>query len=103
VDEGVDPLDQLNPYLDLIWYEYALRREAGLEPQEAVQFSFRRVLHSEGLHPVLAIIAGYGVGEPADKVMAELLLENMIDLAEGAWQEFQQIPDWRPGTVGMGW
>jgi hypothetical protein len=24
-------------------------------------------------------------------------------VAEGAWQEFQQIPDWRPGTVGMGW
>ncbi len=98
-----DPLDQLNPYLDLIWYEYALRREAGLEPQESAQFSFRRVLPTEGLHSVLAIIAGYGPGEPADQGMAELLLETMIALAEGAWQEFQQIPDWRPGTVGMGW
>jgi hypothetical protein len=19
------------------------------------------------------------------------------------WQEFRQIPDWRPGTLGMGW
>ena len=81
MDEGADPLDQLNPYLDLIWYEYALRREAGLEPKEAVQFSFRRVLPTDGLHPVLAIIAGYGAGGPPDEVMAELLLETMIALA----------------------
>lgn len=33
-DEAGDPFAELNPYFDLIWYEYALRREAGLEPQE---------------------------------------------------------------------
>jgi hypothetical protein len=46
------------------------------------------------------MIAGCEVGEQAEQVMAQLLLEAMIALAEGAWQEFQEIPDWRPGTVG---
>jgi hypothetical protein len=49
-----------------------------------------------------AIIAGHEAEDRSDEVKAELVLESMIALADGAWHEFQ-LPDWRPGTVDMGW
>jgi hypothetical protein len=101
---AADPLEQLNPYMNLFVYEYALRREAGLDPKEAVRWSFRRVLPPpDGLHPVLALIAGYKV-EPGEwESQALAFLQTLIGSADKTWRGLQATQGWRPGTVGMGW
>ena len=98
-----DPREQLHPYMRLIAYEYSLRREAGLEPKEAVRWSLRRVLPPpDGLHPVLAMIAGYKVDADVwDREAAGLLHALIVD-GDRTWHGLQQCEDWRPGTVGMG-
>jgi len=102
--DASDPIDQLGPYMNLIAYEYALRREAGLEAKEAVRWSFRRVLPPpDGLHPVLAMIAGYPVESGTWDTQASTLLQNLIISGDKTWHSFQAMKDWRPGTVGMGW
>jgi hypothetical protein len=99
-----DPLDQLNPYMNLFVYEYALRREAGLDPKEAVRWSFRRVLPPpDGLHPVLALIAGYKVDAGEWESQALKFLQTLIPSADRTWRGMQATEGWRPGTVGMGW
>ena len=90
--------------MNLFVYEYALRREAGLDPKEAVRWSFRRVLPPpDGLHPVLALIAGYKVEAGEWEAQALTFLQNLISSADRTWRNLQMSQDWRPGTVGMGW
>jgi hypothetical protein len=104
VDDASDPVDQLKPYMSLITYEYTLRRAAGLEAKEAVRWSFRRVLPPpDGLHPILAMIAGYKVEQGVWERQASMLLKTMIVTGEKALQELRDTEGWRPGTVGMGW
>src|SRR5664279_3456973 len=99
-----DPLEQLSPYMNLFVYEYALRREAGLDAKEAVRWSFRRVLPPpDGLHPVLALIAGYKVESDQCEAQALAFLQNLIGSADHTWRSLQATQGWRPGTVGMGW
>jgi hypothetical protein len=102
-EEG-DPIDQLEPYMSLIVYEYALRREAGLEPKEAVRWSLRRVLPPpDGLHPVLAMIAGYKVAPGVWDAQASALLRGLISTGDKNWHGLRGVEGWRPGSVGMGW
>jgi hypothetical protein len=99
-----DPREQLHPYLRLITYEYALRREAGLEAKEAVRWSLRRVLPPpDGLHPALAMIAGYKVESDIWDAQAASLLHALIVDGDRNWHNLQQSDGWLPGTVGMGW
>jgi hypothetical protein len=103
-EHAPDPLEQLNPYMNLFVYEYALRREAGLDAKEAVRWSFRRVLPPpDGLHPVLALIAGYKVESGEWEKQALTFLQNLIGSADQTWRSLQMTQGWRPGTVGMGW
>lgn len=103
-EHAPDPLEQLNPYMNLFVYEYALRREAGLDAKEAVRWSFRRVLPPpDGLHPVLALIAGYKVESGEWEKQALSFLQNLIGSADQTWRNLQLTQGWRPGTVGMGW
>src|ERR1700676_3773343 len=96
--------DQVAPYMNLIAYEYALRRHAGLEAKEAVRWSLRRVMPPpDGLHPVVALIAGYEADMDAWGGEAMLFLESLIATLDDAWQRQRQKPGWRPGTLGMGW
>jgi hypothetical protein len=102
--DATDPLEQLNPYMNLFVYEYALRRAAGLEPKEAIRWSFRRVLPPpDGLHPVLALIAGYKLEAGDWESQALLFLQTLISSAERTMRGLQATEGWRPGTVGMGW
>lgn len=87
MDKDLDPLGQTQSLFGPDLVRVRLRREACLEPQEAVQVSSRRLLLTEGLHPDPATIAGYGGGESADEIMAELLLESMIPGRGVAWSE----------------
>ncbi len=96
--------EQVAPYLNLIAYEYALRRNAGLEPKEAVRWSLRRVMPPpDGLHPVVALIAGYEADVDTWGAEAMQFLEGLIVTLEEAWHRKRNAPGWRPGTVGMGW
>ena len=99
-----NPLDQLNSYWRLVVYEYALRREAGLEAKEAVRWSLRRVLPPpDGLHPALAMIAGYPVDLESWQEEASSLLRTVIAAGDKSWQTLREKEGWRPGTIGMGW
>jgi hypothetical protein len=99
-----DPFDQLNPYWRIIVYEYALRREAGLEAKEALRWACRRVLPPpEGLHPVVAMIAGYPVEGELWERQASSLLRTLIVAGDKSWHHLREKDGWRPGTVGMGW
>jgi hypothetical protein len=99
-----DPREQLHPYMRLVIYEYALRREAGLDGKEAVRWSLRRVLPPpDGLHPVLALIAGYKVESEPWAPQAAALLQALIVDGDKNWHLLQKNGEWRPGTVGMGW
>jgi hypothetical protein len=99
-----DPIQQLNRYSKLVGYEYALRREAGLEPREAVRWSLRRVLPPpDGLHPAIALIAGYEVETGLWEDQATALLRTLIVSCERAWVAMKNNDAWRPGTTGMGW
>jgi len=102
--EECDPADQLNPYMPLFAYEYALRREAGLDAKEAVRWSLRRVLPPpDGLHPVLAMISGYKVAPGVWELQASTLLRSLIAAGDKNWHVLRGMGGWRPGTVGMGW
>ncbi len=102
--DDLDPREQLRPYLGLFAYEYSLRREAGLEPKEAVRWSLRRVLPPpDGLQPVLAVLAGYPVGKGCWEDEAAHLLQALIVSGDRNWQSLREREGWRPGTVGMGW
>jgi hypothetical protein len=99
-----DPLDQLGPYWRIIVYEYALRREAGLEAKEALRWSFRRVLPPpDGLHPVVAMIAGYEVERGLWEAQASSLVRTLIVAGDRSWHTLREKDGWRPGTLGMGW
>ncbi len=99
-----DPREQLRPYLGLFAYEYSLRREAGLDPKEAVRWSLRRVLPPpDGLQPILAILAGYPVEPGCREEQAASLLQALIISGDRNWQSLREREGWRPGTVGMGW
>lgn len=103
-DPATDALDQLNRYMSLIVYEYVLRREAGLEAKEAVRWSFRRVLPPpDGLHPILAMIAGYKVESDVPDSDTARLLHTVIVACDRQWRNLQGMDGWRPGTIGMGW
>jgi hypothetical protein len=99
-----DALEQLSPYMNLIIYEYTLRREANLEAKEAVRWSLRRVLPPpDGLHPVLAMIAGYAVEPGVWEMEAAQFLQGLIVTLDKAWHRRRQTAGWRPGGLGMGW
>ena len=92
-----DALEQLSPYMNLIIYEYTLRREASLEAKEAVRWSLRRVLPPpDGLHPVLAMIAGYAVDPGVWELEASQLLQGLIVTLDKAWHRRRNTPGWRP-------
>ena len=102
--EDWDPREQLHPYMRLVTYEYVLRREAGLDPKEAVRWSLRRVLPPpDGLHPVLSMIAGYKVEPGVWESQAAALLQALIVDGDKNWNNLKQHEEWIPGTVGMGW
>jgi hypothetical protein len=104
LDDASDLLEQLNRYMNLIVYEYALRREAGLEAKEAVRWSLRRVLPPpDGIHPVLGMIAGYEVDPGAGEMEVVRFLQGLILTLDKAWHSLQGMPGWSPGTLGMGW
>jgi hypothetical protein len=99
-----DPIEQLNRYSTLLGYEYALRREAGLEPRDAVRWSLRRVLPPpDGLHPAIALIAGYQAETAIWGDQASELLRILIAGCEKSWTAMRNNELWRPGTAGMGW
>lgn len=102
--EDDDPIHLLNGYSRLIGYEYALRREAGLEPKEAVRWTLRRVLPPpDGLHPAIAMIAGYEVERGVWEEQASSLMRTLIVSCDRSWQALRKIEGWQPGTTGMGW
>jgi len=99
-----DPIQYLDRYSKLVVYEYALRREAGLEPKEAVRWSLRRVLPPpDGLHPAIALIAGYEVETAVWGDQASELLRTLIAGCERSWVAMRKNETWRPGAAGMGW
>ena len=99
-----DPIEQLNRYSTLLGYEYALRREAGLEPRDAVRWSLRRVLPPpDGLHPAIALIAGYEADAAIWGEQASELLRVLMAGCEKSWTTMRNNEVWRPGTAGMGW
>jgi hypothetical protein len=99
-----DPTQQLGRYSKLLAYEYALRRAAGLEPRDAVRWSLRRVLPPpDGLHPAIALIAGYEVETAVWGDQATELLRTLITGCENSWIAMRNNEAWLPGTTGMGW
>jgi hypothetical protein len=102
-DEELTAVDKLGPYWKLLWYEYALRRSAGLDPEDSVRWSMRRVVSRE-LDPVLALIGGYDPhSDDMTGMLAGMLLETLKATGEELFQTLQSTDGWRPGTDGMGW
>ena len=99
-----DPIEYLGRYSKLLGYEYALRRAAGLEPRDAVRWSLRRVLPPpDGLHPAIALLAGYEVETALWRDQASELLRMLIAACENSWTAMRDNETWQPGTMGMGW
>jgi hypothetical protein len=102
--EDDDPIALLNGYSRLIGYEYSLRREAGLEPKDAIRWTLRRVLPPpDGLHPAIAMIAGYEVEPGVWEEQASSLMRTLIVSCDRSWHAVQKVDGWQPGTTGMGW
>jgi hypothetical protein len=102
--EDDDPIHLLNGYSRLIGYEYALRREAGLEPKDAIRWTLRRVLPPpDGLHPAIALIAGYEVERGVWEDQASSLMRTLIVSCDKSWLALRKVEGWQPGTIGMGW
>jgi hypothetical protein len=99
-----EALDQVHHYWQYFVYEYALRREAGLEAREAVRWSLRRILPPpEGLHPAVAVVAGYRVPPDDSTQMTPMLLQAVINAGEQALNALRATDGWQAGTTGMGW
>jgi hypothetical protein len=102
--EDDDPIQLLNGYSKIIGYEYALRREAGLDPKEAIRWTLRRVLPPpDGLHPAVALIAGYDVERGVWEDQASAIMRTLIVSCDRSWHAVRNLDGWQPGTTGMGW
>lgn len=97
-----DPFEQLAPYMPLLWFEFMLRRAAGLDPMDAVIWSLRRILPKEGLHETLAVAAFYSA-DPLQEIQATIVVETIANVGEEMFQKFRKRDDWRPGVDGLPW
>lgn len=90
------PLARMSAVLNPFWDEYAHRREAGMDPDEAVEQSLTALLPSDQVDEVLAMLRGeldqrFSI---IDRFNGRKVKSGLIATGDKTWHEFQALPDW---------
>jgi hypothetical protein len=90
------PLANMSAVLNPFWDEYAHRREAGIDPDEAVDQSLTALLPSDQVDEVLAMLRG-----ELDQRLSILnpfngreVKADLIEAGDKTWHKFQASPGW---------